>query len=289
MIRSGPALGAALEGAVVLGLLALAAGSLLSGYEAGADVDFALGRSLPSLAHPLGTDHAGRDLGARLVDGARRWWIPGAVAALSTLLFGVPLGALTGWPGRGWLGTVLREGVAAVVALPAALPSYVLLLLAGVSFGFDPVAIGVVTGAMGAAELAEALRGRIGREAGAEYVEAAGAEGLSGGRVLARHLLWLQGRGLSLRFALAAFPRVLLVEAALSCLPPGGFGVKEPLPSWGNMLVRPMQDLVLATPRGAAPALVWNALVPTAALVGTVAAFGWLSERWGARLEGRER
>ena len=82
------------------------------------------------------------------------------------------------------------------------------------------------------------------------------------------------------------FPRVLLVEAALSCLPPGGFGVKEPTPSWGNMLVEPMQALVGGAARGAPSwALAWNALVPVAAVMGAVSSFAWLGGRLSRQAE----
>ncbi len=277
------------EFAVVGSFVLLGSASLLTGSTDGSAVDFSLGRTLPSPGHWLGTDHAGRDLLKRLVEGAGRLLLPGLLGAV-VVLGGVPVGALAGWrsPRRRtrWSGALVRGALTLVLAVPAALPAYVLLLLFGLSFGFHPVAIGLLAGALGAAELAEALRTRIAEASRAEFVASSLADGLSEGHVLGNHLVWLQGRGLVLRHVVACFPRVLLVEAALSCLPPGGYGVKEPLASWGNMLVRPMRELVVAAPGGAPAALVWNALLPTACLAGSVAAFGWLGDRFSRRAEG---
>ena len=272
--------------------LAWAIASWLLPYDPAADVDFSLGRGLPSWAQLLGTDHAGRDLGLRLVAGAGAFLGPGLLGASLAVGLGTVLGAAIGW-GRGPRATsaVRAAGgrLATLSAVPTVLPSYVLLLLIGVTWGFQPIWIGCAAGLISASELAEALANRISAEARNEYVHAARAEGLSETQILWKHLVWLQGRGLLIRYGLGVFPRVLLVEAALSCLPPGGFGVKEPIPSWGNVMVRPMRDLLEGMSSGSSAALIWNALVPTAAMVGAVWSFSWLGTRLAAYGEGRTR
>lgn len=270
-------------GYALVGLLALAAAAMLSGYEAGADADFALGRSLPSGAHWLGTDHAGRDTAARLVAGAGAALAAGALGAVLAAVLGSGLGAALAWSARSMRS--VAAGLAGLVGIPGALPAFVVLLLAGVAFGFDARAIGLVAGVLAAGELASSLGRRLGPLAGSEMVEARLAEGFSSVRVLGWHLLWLNGRDLIVRTALAVFPRVILVEAALACLPPGGFGVKEPHPSWGNMLARSLQDLVVAAPRGPELALVLQAAVPLVAILATVGAFERVAEGWVARME----
>ena len=54
----------------------------------------------PSMAHPLGTDYLGRDLLARIMYGGRYSLAIGFVAVAIGLLFGVPLGAVSGYYGE---------------------------------------------------------------------------------------------------------------------------------------------------------------------------------------------
>ena len=52
--------------------------------------------------------------------------------------------------------------------------------------------------------------------------------------MMRRHLLWLSCRRIIGRHLLYLFGYFLLVESTLSYI--GGFGIEEPMPSWGNML-----------------------------------------------------
>src|SRR4030095_6043115 len=53
-----------------------------------------------SAQHPLGTDHLGRDMLARLLYGGRLSLLIGGFAVGIGLIVGVPLGALSGFQGR---------------------------------------------------------------------------------------------------------------------------------------------------------------------------------------------
>ena len=54
----------------------------------------------PSLAHPFGSDHLGRDLLSRLMVGARVSLVVGFIATGAALLLGTVLGAVAGYTGR---------------------------------------------------------------------------------------------------------------------------------------------------------------------------------------------
>jgi ABC-type dipeptide/oligopeptide/nickel transport system permease subunit len=79
-------------------------------------------------------------------------------------------------------------------------------------------------------------------------------------RLVGRHLLYL-------------FGYFLVLESTLSYV--GGFGVREPMPSWGNMLV-------FAWGRRADNP--WTVLAPGLAVLATVGAVAWVAEALG---EGR--
>src|SRR5882672_10963590 len=53
----------------------------------------------PSMAHWLGTDGIGRDVGARLVYGARISLLIGLTTGVLSVLIGLPIGAIAGYKG----------------------------------------------------------------------------------------------------------------------------------------------------------------------------------------------
>ncbi len=77
-----------------------------------------------SAGHPLGTDHLGRDMLARLLHGTRVSLAVGIGATLVAALFGSLIGLLAGFAGR-WTDSVLMRLVDMLMAFP-----YILLALA---------------------------------------------------------------------------------------------------------------------------------------------------------------
>lgn len=246
-------------------------------------VDMAQALEGPSLQHPLGTDRLGRDLLSRTILATRAFFVPGLVAALIALALGVPLGALAGYDpqplrmdhqGRGRLLAVVRSLVALLLALPGALPRFVSVVLLFAAFGFGPEVLAVSLGVLYASELGEDVRQRVLSCARAEYVTAARAEGLSLPRILGIHILWLHCRSLIGRHLAHLWALVILIETSLSYLP-GDFGVQEPDPSWGNMLVG-AQDAALV-------GSVWPSIVVTLSIVTTVVFLTIVGDRLGRR------
>ncbi len=219
--------------ALGLGLLALCAAAWLlgrwSGYDPVADVNPGAASLGPGWDHPLGTDHLGRDVLARLALATDAFVVPGLVACLASLLLGLPAGALSGALG-GVPASLARFGLGVIASLPA----FVWVLLAATILGPDPLVLACSVGLAYAPALAEEVHARIEGLRRAEFVLALRAHGLSEPRILLYHLLWLNARPLVLRHLLQVFAFSLAVETSLSYI--GSFGVAEPRPSWGNML-----------------------------------------------------
>jgi peptide/nickel transport system permease protein len=203
----------------------------------------------PSLAHPLGTDHLGRDVLARLVDGA---WISvgltGVALAVCTVL-GTAAGLLSGYAG-GVVAGLLQRAVDVLVAIPAIVVGLVIAAVGGPGTGTLLLAV-LVTGWSPFARLAHHLTVR---ERAREYVEGAVAIGAGPVRIAVRHVLPNALRPL-VAHACLRFANVLLSIAGLSFL---GLGVQPPTPEWGVMLAEGRQFMFLA------PQLV---LLPATAIV----------------------
>jgi ABC-type dipeptide/oligopeptide/nickel transport system permease subunit len=217
-------------GWAVLGAVAFAAVlGPLTGYPIGADADPSAASLGPSAAHWLGTDHLGRDVAWRLALACEAFAGPGSLAAITTAVVAVPLGAIAGWNG-GIAAALVRWAMGVV----ASIPPLVLVLVACAIYGSSPLVLALTAGMAGAPALAETVAARIEAERRVESVLASRAHGLSDGRILALHLI-VGSAGLAIaRALLLGFGAFLALETTLSYL--GGFGVREPLPSWGNML-----------------------------------------------------
>lgn len=95
---------------------------------------------LPTLAEPLGTDHLGRSLLARLASAVRLSLGMALLSVTSAAVPGVILGVIAGWRG-GWLDRVLGTLADACLALPGLL--LVLLLVAIAPGNFWALYVGI--------------------------------------------------------------------------------------------------------------------------------------------------
>lgn len=201
---------------------------------------------------PLGGDPLGRDLLARLLQGARLSLGVSAAAAAGALLIGALLGAVAGFHG-GWLDGLLMRSADFVLVLPAI---YVVIVLRAalplvLSTGQVFWTLAGVLALAGWPQPARGVRAIVRTERRQQYAEAALALGATPARILLRHLLPATRSFLSAQLTLL-LPAFILAEATLSFV---GFGFSEPTPSWGVMLQDAAQASVLAeTPWLAAPA-----------------------------------
>jgi ABC-type dipeptide/oligopeptide/nickel transport system permease subunit len=122
----------------------------------------------------------------------------------------------------------------------SAVPAVVLVVLGCARYGAGPIQLGALAGLAAVPSLAEAVRERIERLRLEDFVLASVAHGLSELRILAVHLVaFACGRTIA-RKLLEVFGGVVMLESTLSYLGSqtggAGFGVPEPMPSWGNMM-----------------------------------------------------
>jgi peptide/nickel transport system permease protein len=119
---------------------------------------------------------------------------------------------------------------------------------------------------VGWAGMARIVRGMVLSVREREYVEAARALGVSDARIIVRHVI-----PATFTFAIVAatlsIPGYILGEAGLSFL---GLGIRDPVPSWGNMLNAAQKLNILESKP-------WI-LLPGAAIFITTLAFNFLGD-----------
>jgi peptide/nickel transport system permease protein len=177
--------------------------------------------------HPLGTDHLGRDLLARVIYGARPALLVGFAAVAISGLIGMATGLIAGYFG-GRLDDILMRLADIQLAFPFILLAIAVIGVLGPSLQTIIVVIGVSSWVV----YARIVRGAVLTLREREFVQAALALGGGDGRVVLRHILpnaftpWLVVATLDMA-------RVIVIESALSFL---GLGVQPPTPTWGGML-----------------------------------------------------
>ena len=229
--RDGAAQGASLSlrtGAALVAVVALAALVSLAWtpYDA-ADIDIANRLLAPGAGHWLGTDHFGRDVASRILEGA---WNSLAVAVLAVSLgvsAGVTVGLVASASG-GWFEEVLMRAADFTFAFPAILSAILITAFLGPGMATSVLAIGIFNVPV-FARLARAAAAVVWRR---EYVLAALAIGKSRARITLDHVL-PNVSGVLIVQATASFAIAILAEAALSYL---GLGTQPPAASWGRML-----------------------------------------------------
>jgi oligopeptide transport system permease protein len=193
------------------------------GAEAGARVQ------LP--AHPFGTDYLGRDLLARLMEGARVSLFIGIVAPLLFVSAGIVYGGIAGFFG-GNLDIVMMRVADFVIALPFLL----FMILFRIGFGIGPGESGIFPMLLALVLLswpdtARLVRGQVLQIRGEAYVQAARVLGARSSYLIFRHLV-PNTMGPILVALTFAIPMAIFTEAFLSFI---GMGVSPPTPSWGSM------------------------------------------------------
>ena len=186
-----------------------------------------LTRDASGRVHPLGTDHLGRDILARIVFGARPALLVGFAAVAISGVLGMVTGLVAGYFG-GRVDDVLMRLADIQLAFP-----FILLAIAVIGvFGPSLTTIICVIGVSSWVVYARIVRGAALSLREREFVQAAQALGSRDGRILLRHVLpnvftpWLVVATLDMA-------RVIVIESALSFL---GLGVQPPTPTWGGML-----------------------------------------------------
>ncbi len=219
----------------------------------------------PSPTHPLGTDENGRDLLARLAQGARATLGIGLGGAALAVLIGAALGAIAGYRGGGLDAALMR-----VVDFALALPSLFAILLFTSLVRAGPTQLVFLIGLTGWMAVARLTRGAVRELLHAPYVEAARVNGATDARVILRHLLPNTG-GILFVAALVQLSRAIVTEATISFL---GLGIQPPEPTWGNLLIGAQDYLYTAPWLAIAPGLAITLMLLTVYSVGMQRAVG---------------
>ncbi|MFO8149521.1 MAG: ABC transporter permease [Trueperaceae bacterium] len=175
----------------------------------------------------LGADELGRDLLSRLIIGARVSLMVGFVATSISLLFGVTLGAISGYVG-GWVDNLIMRLMDVILALPGILLAIAIVAALGPNIVNAMMAIAVVR----IPQIARVVRSDVLAIREEEFVEAVKALGQNHVVVLFKHIL-MNAWAPTLVIATLGMGTAIVAEAALSFL---GLGAQPPQISWGRML-----------------------------------------------------
>jgi oligopeptide transport system permease protein len=216
-------------------------------------------------AHPLGTDHLGRDILARLMHGGRVSLFIGVAAPLFYVLFGALYGGVAAYLG-GRIDDVMMRFADFVVALPFLL----FMILFRVLFGIQPGESGITAMlvamiVLGWPSTARLVRGQVLQLKGLAFVNAARTLGGRPMYIIFTHML-PNVMGVLLVSLTFAIPSAIFTEAFLSFI---GLGVAPPAPSWGSMCNDGIRTM-LAHPH--------ELLFPAVAISLTVLAFNLLGD-----------
>ena len=194
-----------------------------------------------SWTHPMGTDNAGRDQLARVLQGGQISLFVGIISTLVSLLIGVSYGTIAGYLG-GRVDNIMMRLVDILYSLP-----YVIVVIVLLSMFRSQTARGqlillfVALGAVSWLTMARIVRGQVLSLKNQEFVMAAKATGVSTPRIIFRHIV-PNTLGPVIVYATLTIPQIMLTEAFLSFL---GFGVQAPLASWGSLASDGIQNIAI--------------------------------------------
>jgi peptide/nickel transport system permease protein/oligopeptide transport system permease protein len=199
----------------------------------------------PSWGHLFGTDVNGRDVFARVLEGARISLLVGLSGALVSFFIGTAYGMIAGYAGGKTDAAMMRA-----VDILYAIPRLIIIIIA--SFTFDPILKAKLSGVAGGAlvgytkiiililslgliewlTMARIVRGQVLSLKSQQFVLAARAMGQSHLQIIIRHLL-PNLVGIVVIYLTLTIPAVILDESFLSFL---GLGIQAPQASWGSLL-----------------------------------------------------
>ncbi|MFI5084310.1 MAG: dipeptide/oligopeptide/nickel ABC transporter permease/ATP-binding protein [Actinomycetales bacterium] len=180
----------------------------------------------PGGANLLGTDSAGRDVFSRLIVGARSTLIAAALAAAVAVVIGLPSGLTAGFFG-GWFDSVASWFTNVLMSLPA----IIILLAASAALGKSVWISMTVFGVLMSPGIFRLTRTTVQTVRNELYVDAARVAGLSNGRIIGRHILFVVRAPLIIQTSIVC-GIAISIQATLEFL-----GLGDPqTPTWGVML-----------------------------------------------------
>ena len=178
-------------------------------------------------SHPLGTDQLGRDILARLIDGARISLLVSLAAVVIAAILGTALGLIAGYIG-GKIDTLIISAADVQMAFPGVLAGLILVAAFGPSVWLVIIVIAISSWMV----FTRVGRGLVFTLKTSLYVEASELAGASSRRIMWRHLLPNLVSSL-ITLSVLELAAAILSESAFAFL---GFGVQPPRSSWGLMI-----------------------------------------------------
>lgn len=180
-----------------------------------------------SLAHPLGTDHLGRDMLTRIIHGGRISLTVGLVVIFFATTLGTILGLISGYYG-GRIDAVIQRIVDTLLSFPYLILATALVAVLGPGLQNMLVALAYKEWIYPC----RVVRSEVLAAKNQEYVEAAKAAGAGDLHIMFREIL-PNVFGSVIVVATLRVAWVILMEASLSFL---GLGVEPPAPAWGTII-----------------------------------------------------
>ncbi len=233
--------------------------------------DLASRNASPSSEHWLGTDELGRDVFFRLLVAGRLSLAISFTVVIISQSIGIFIGSVSGYYG-GRVDSIIQRTVEFVIILPT-LPLLLTLssILRNLRISFLPpewsqaVVIIVILSLFGWTGACRLSRGMALSLRNQEFTEASKAMGMSDLSIILRHIMPNTVPPIIVSATLA-LGGVILLESALSFL---GFGIQQPVATWGNMLQDVQKDMFTAP---------WKALYPGIAIFITSLAFNYVGD-----------
>jgi len=220
----------------------------------------------PFHCYPFGTDELGRNVFARMLQGAFVSLSVGVVAVSISLGIGVTVGGLAGFYGERKVGPLSVDSLLMrFTDVALCFPTFFLILTVVALLPPSIYNIMIVIGITSWMSTARFVRAEFLALRERDFVTAAKALGLPEWRIIFRHMV-PNAMAPVLVTATINVAHAILTESALSFL---GFGVRPPYATWGNILADG-RSYIFDAP--------WLFLIPGAAILLVVLAFNLVGE-----------
>lgn len=201
-------------------------------------IDLANALHSPSFAHPMGTDHLGRDVLTRVIYAARVDLQIGVIGVVFPLVIGTAVGLAAGYYG-GWVDAVVGRIIDVIIAFPFLVLVIAIVAMLGPGLINLYIALTVVSWVL----YARIVRAETIAHKKREYVLAARNLGFGHLRIMFGHIL-PNAIAPALVFAMSDFALDVQVGATLSFF---GLGAQPPTPEWGLMIAE-TRSMMLTAP-----------------------------------------
>jgi peptide/nickel transport system permease protein len=214
----------------------------------------------PSLEHPFGTDHLGRDILSRVVWGTRVSLGISVGAMVFAMILGGSLGLISGYFG-GTFDNIFGRVIDVLYSFPSQILGIFIAGILGPSVVNVMIAIAIVFLPV----FFRTMRSSVVKEKEKEYVEAARSLGMNDWYIMFVHVLRNSIVPVTVQFTVGLAVAIQL-EAALGFL---GLGVQPPAASWGSILNDGIDYLLFAP---------WISILPGLFMVLAVFSFNLIGD-----------